>query len=137
MWQVSQGVTACAPVSGNLVRRWSKLLLPGCWAAEGTACVRAAIAMTPTNTGRTRRAMRVMFMATLLSAERAPGVSGLDGLERTGDVAALAKPPETAVVNVGIFVAARAGGGDDRASANRELVAGVAIEAHVLAIEDE
>src|SRR3982074_2400034 len=93
--------------------------------------------MTPMSRDSTRRAMRVVFTATLLSAERAPGASGLHSLERTRDVAVLAEPPETTVVNVGIFVAARAGGGDDRAPANRDLVAGVAIETHVLAVEGE
>src|SRR4029077_6716950 len=52
-------------------------------------------------------------------------------------MAGLAEAPEAATVHIYVLVAADAGGGDDRASANRELVAGVAIEARVLAVEDE
>src|SRR5512147_870341 len=76
------------------------------------------------------------FMSCLLSLRQSPG-SGLDGLERARHVAALAEPPETAVVNVRVRVAADAAARDDRPPAQGKLVTGEAVEAAVLAVEDE
>src|SRR5512139_880750 len=73
----------------------------------------------------------------LLLLRQASGSAGLDRLERARQVAALAIPPEAAVVNVHVLVTAHARARDGSPAVHGKLVAGEAIEPAVLAVEGE